>query len=125
MVNWKRVVWIAVFFYILYTAPTEGNAPITLDVFPRVSVTIPSKWVEVRVQQKIERHPDNRWRSLVWSDGLPLGSSGSAMKGEDEAATYEQFVKLYRGEYIFVACVVRVTGKKVKSHCVSQIVEVR
>lgn len=125
-INWKRVAWIAVVFYLIYAWPTEGNGPITITVYPKAVICPLGGKVEVRVTTKITRHADNRLRSLSWAS--PSGQSGSStsqMEGEEDAQTFQQFITVSPGSYLFTACVFRVTEGKVVRFCTTDTLEVR
>lgn len=115
-VNWKRVVFLAVLFGLIYTWPTEGQ---TLKVTPKVCLAP----CEVHLELRIEPKAENRY----WSISYPLGESGGPL---DENSEYVHPVCLsnprpcYRtlpeGTYLFVGCVQKAEGGKIVPHCVSQ-----
>ena len=121
MINWKRVVWIAVFFYIFYTAPTEGNSDISLTVVPKIVLKDPYRRQTFRLLIRIPEHPDNR--RMSW--GADCGANASASQRDVEGVLTTVYLEMRVTEdCIFYACVHRVVKDKVKNICVTEIVKV-
>lgn len=121
MVNWKRVVWITLFFLMWYCWPTEGlETPwvISIKVSPQVVASM--KRTTFHIIYRIERHADNRMWSLAYGceSGESNGSWGQ-MEGESAAVTYDIYRDVSaQGGCTFEACVYRGTGKPYR--CASQ-----
>lgn len=62
----------------------------------------------LRVMYKIPQHPENKYRSLVWTSATGLtGSSLSSMDGDNAAISYEQLLEVTPGLYRIEVCVYR------------------
>jgi hypothetical protein len=97
---------------------THADSPITLQVSPKVALATPGNRVLITAKWRVERHPDNRFRSLAW--GSPFGEIGSdlrQMDGEQEAVAYQNQVEIPQGDYLFEACVYRTTEGKNLRFC--------
>jgi hypothetical protein len=119
-VNFKRVAFWSTLFYVFYTGifATRREKEITLDVYPRVSISPAT----VRIRWRIDRHPDNRAWSMSYTSELGVVSSSfKEMHGEEEPEVYTVFRDLRTGYFVFEACVYR-PGKK---FCDRQEAEVR
>lgn len=125
MVNWKRVVFLAVLFGLIYAWPTEGQ---TLAVVPTHCMTP----CEVRLELRIERAAINRWWSISHTntDGRDGGASGGSLEGENSegvfpvctAGSYRGCYRTLResGTWIFVGCVHKLVDGKLKPVCVQK-----
>lgn len=136
-VNWQNVMFWVVLFLAFYFWPTEGRGyeqPISVNVYPRVAVA-GVKGTVVRVGWRIARHPDNRKYSFVMNgDNGDYTFTSGDLNGEDEQITFPTCTEYnqrpcYRevraGNYVFEACVYRITEGKPKQLCSNQTVEVR
>lgn len=124
--NWRRIAFWSLLFLFVYIAPTEGQAPISVVVSPHVLICPLGKTADVRVLVRIVPHKDNRQRTLSWTS--PVGQSGGSqtrMDGEEDASTFERFVPVSPGDYVFLACVVRVSQGKAQTLCANERIEVR
>ena len=135
MVNWKRVAFWAILFYLFYTAPTEGQMkPITLNIYPKLALASAFKRTTIRVEWHIARHPDNRrWAFSYESDNGDVSSSQGSLNGDSPViypiCTNDNprpcFREVLPGTYWFSACVYRVEENKVKPYCDHYTLEVR
>lgn len=113
MVNWKRIAFWSILFFLVYTWPTEGDEkPVRLDVYPKANVCIPSSRPTIRVRYWVPRNHANRARSLSWQGDGQSGSSMNQMEGENDAAVFERFIEISCTSYAIDACVMRnIDGK--------------
>jgi hypothetical protein len=125
MANWKRVAFWVLLFAFWYTAPTEGDAPITLTVTPKVAIQNPYKDTTFRMLIRIPEHKDNR-RMAYAAD---CGGNVITTQREYFAVHTEVFPNMrVVADCIFQACVYRLEGKenekpKVRRYCDTHIIE--
>ena len=113
------ILLIAYFCLILRNVHCEEK-PITLAVLHRVLIVSVKGTATVKVTWRIPRNLDNRYFSLAWISSE--GESGSTFRDMDEKSpiTYEKFINVTQGAYVFEACVYN--QKKI---CVREDVEVQ
>jgi hypothetical protein len=105
---------------------------VSVSVYPAL-VNVGPRSSEVRVQWRIEPHPDNRMHSFTMDGNNGHFSSFSEDIDEHSPTTFPLctvenprpcFRTVYQGVYTFTACVIRVTEGKEKKSCAKQKVEV-
>lgn len=104
---------------VLMLALTATEAPIRLEVWPRVTLYRDNAQVRYRVW--IPRHADNRAWSIQWDSETGLsGASAETMDGQHAAQVYEDYVYVSPGTYVFQACVAR----RYARHCAATTINV-
>ncbi len=103
-------------FYLAFLLLSVKEAKISLNVYPRFLVCIPSQSPTIRITTRIERHPDNRELTVTWESDMGMsGSSFDQLNGENSPAVFTIFREVNCATYTVKSCLTR-GGKK---HCVS------
>lgn len=83
--------------------------PATISVYPGISAA-GIKGATVRVEYRIERHPDNRSFYMNWADESgDWGGTGRSLDGENSEAAFNPIFldRLYPGNYTVTLTLVR------------------
>lgn len=118
-VNWKRIAFWSLLFFLVYTWPTESaEGPVRVSVYPNVAVVNPYKRTTFRFRWQIEPHADNRRYAVSYTCGSEIHSSQGDVDGDKHQKTTERYVDLtVTGDCEFMACVIRMVEEKPKTMC--------
>ncbi len=72
--NWKRIAFVSLLFWLWYTWPTEGQDVVTISVYPKICIEPCS----VRLTIHVPRNSQNRQLAVYWMDTDYIDGAGSS-----------------------------------------------